>query len=94
MEKGFWLNYRLLSRNEETRKVIDTMVNRVEIKLRDARRLVEYTEQPVLERVRKAYKKLEDLSDEELIAKRARQLLLPNGDLEGDEFQRYFSAEE
>ena len=46
------------------------MIDRVEIKLKDAKKLVKYTEQKVLKRERRYYPKIEDLSEEELAARR------------------------
>ena len=94
MEKNFWMNYVFLARDKASKDVVYEMMDRVAIKLKDAKKLEKYTEQKVLERERKYYPKLSDLSEEELAARRLKQLLIPNGDLEGTELQQYFSAEE
>ena len=94
MEKNFWMNYVFLARDKASKDIVYEMMDRVAIKLKDAKKLEKYTEQKVLERERKYYPKLSDLSEEELAARRLKQLLIPNGDLEGTELQQYFSAEE
>jgi hypothetical protein len=94
MEKNFWRSYDLFVKDSAVRDILFEMMDRVDIKIQDAKKLRSYTEQPVLERVRKFYRKLTDLTDDELAAERLRQILVPNGDLRGDELQREFSAEQ
>ena len=86
--------YHLMSQNPEKKLIFEQIIDRVNTRIKDAKSLKNYSEQPVLERERKSYKKLEELSEKDLMVKKIKQILEPNNDMDEVEYRRNFSAEQ